>query len=62
MVEMGRECRFASNFDMPRPFTPRKTELPLKTELQPIKSPNALMCPRVKVKEPTHSWDEIARL
>ena len=49
MAEMGKECGFPSNFDMPRPFTPRKTELqrktelPRKTELQPIISPNGLV-------------------
>ena len=30
MVEMGKERGFPSNFDMPRPFTPNKTELPHK--------------------------------
>ena len=30
MVEMGKECGFAWKFDMPRPFTPRKKELPRK--------------------------------
>ena len=28
MVEMGKGYRLTSNFDMPRPFSPRKTELP----------------------------------
>ena len=42
MVEMGKECGFPSNFDMLRSFTPRKTELPRKIELQPIKLPNGL--------------------
>ena len=27
---IGKECGFMSNIDMPRPFTPRKTELPCK--------------------------------
>ena len=48
---MGKECGFLSNFDMPRPFTPRKTEL------QPIKSPNGLL--HLKVEQRTHSGDEI---
>ena len=32
MVETGKECCFPSNFDMPWPFTQRKTELPRKME------------------------------
>ena len=28
MVGIGKECGVTSNFDMPRSFTPRKTELP----------------------------------
>ena len=59
MVEMGKECRFPSNFDMPQPFTPCKTELPSETELQPIKSLNGLMYPREEVEQRTHSGDEI---
>ena len=55
MVEMGKECGFRSNFDMPRPFNPRKAEL------QPIKSPNGLMYPKVDVEQRTHSGDEIDR-
>ena len=64
MVEMGKECGFRSNFDMPRPFTPRKTELPRKTKLQPTKSPNFLLFPRVEVEveQRTHSGDEIDAL
>ena len=27
IVGMGKECGFTSNFDMPRSFTPRKSEL-----------------------------------
>ena len=50
---MDKECRFPSNFDMLRPFTSRKMEL------QPIKSPNGLMYPRVEVEEQTYSGDEI---
>ena len=50
MAEIGKECGFSSNFDMSRPFTPRKTELPCKTELQRIKSPNGLLYPRVEVE------------
>ena len=30
MVEMGKEGGFRSNFDMPRPFTPRKTNFSAK--------------------------------
>ena len=61
MVEMGKECGFPLNFDMPRPFTLRKTELPPKTELQRIKSANDLLYPRVAVAQRTHSGDEIGR-
>ena len=59
MVEMGNECGFPSNFDMFRPFTPHKTELLRKTELQPIKSLNGLLYPRVEVEQQTHSGDKI---
>ena len=59
MVEMGKECDFPSNFDMPRPFTARKTELLCKMELQPIKSQNGLFYPRVEVEQRTHFGDEI---
>ena len=59
MVEMGKECGFQSNFDMSRPFTPRKMELPRKAEFEPIKSPNGLSHPRVAVEQRTHSGDEI---
>ena len=52
MAEMGKECGFPSNFDVPRPFTPRNTEL------EPIKSPNGLVYPRVEVEQRTHSRDE----
>ena len=62
MVEMSKECRFPSTFDIPRPFTTHKTELPRKTELKPIKSPNGLVYPRVEVQQRTHSWDEIGFL
>ena len=27
MVGIGKECRFTSNFDMPKSFTPRKSDL-----------------------------------
>ena len=59
MVEMGKEYGFPLNFDMLRPFTPCKTELPRKTELQPIKSPNGLLYPRLEVEQRTYSGDEI---
>ena len=59
MVELGKECGFPSNSDMPRPFTLRKKELPLKTELQPIKSLNGRLYLRVEVEQQTHSVDEI---
>ena len=60
MVEvMGKECGFPLNFDMPRPFTLRKTELPRKMELLPIKSPDGLLYPRVEQNQRTHSEDEI---
>ena len=55
MAEMGEVCGFPSNLDMPRPFTLCKTELPRKTELQPIKSPNGLVYPRVEVEQRTHT-------
>ena len=35
MVEMGKECGFPSNFDMPRPFSQCKTELPRKMANSP---------------------------
>ena len=59
MVEMGTECGFPLNFDKPRPFAPRETELQRKTELQPIKLSKA-SCIRVEVvmKQRTHSGDE----
>ena len=53
LLEMGKECHFPSNFDMPRQFTTRKTEL------QPIKSPNGLLYPRLEVEQQIHSEDEI---
>ena len=61
MVEMGKECDFSSNFDMPRPFTLRKVELPRKTELQRIKQTNnyGLLYSRVEAEQRTHSGDEI---
>ena len=59
MVEMGKECSFPSNFDMLRPFSLRKAELRLKTELQPIKSPRGLLKPRVAIEQRTHSGHEI---
>ena len=59
MVDMGKECGFPSNFDMPWPFTPGKTGLPCITELQPIKSPKGLLYPRVDLEQRIHSRDEI---
>ena len=59
IAEMDKECGFPSNFNMPGPFTTRKTELPHKTELQPIRLPNGLLYPRVEVEQLTHSGDEI---
>ena len=60
MVEMGEKCGFPSNFDMPRPFNPRKTELSCKVSYsQPIKSPNNLLHPRVEEEQRIHSGDEI---
>ena len=55
MAGTCKECRFPSHFDMPRPITPCETELPRKTELQPIKSPNGLAYPRVEVEQQTQS-------
>ena len=55
MVEMGKECGFPFNFDILRPFTRCKTELQSKMELQPIKSPNDLLYPRVEVCRATNS-------
>ena len=55
---MGKECVFPSNFDMPRPFTSCKAELPRKTELQPVKSSNGLLFPSVEKERRTHSGDE----
>ena len=51
MVEMGKECGLPSNFDIPRPFTSHQMELPHKTELQPIESPNSLLYARVEVEQ-----------
>ena len=48
LVEIDKECGFPLNFDMPWPFSPRKTEL------QPIKSPNVLLYPRVEEQQRTH--------
>ena len=59
MVEMGKECGFPLNFDMPWPFTHRKTELPRKTELQPIRSPNGFLYPTVEEEQRTHFGDEV---
>ena len=53
MVEMGKENGFSSNLDMLRPFTPRKTELYRNIELQPLKSPNGLLYPKVEVERLT---------
>ena len=48
-----KECGLPSNFDMPRPFTP------CKTEFQPTKLPNGLLYPRVEVEQRTHSGYDI---
>ena len=61
MVEMGKECGIPSNFDMTRPFTSRKKELPRKTEVQPIKIADGLLYPRVEKEQRTHSGDEIGK-
>ena len=39
--------------------SPRKTKIPRKTELQPIKLPNGLSYPRVEEEQRTHSGDKI---
>ena len=44
---------------MPRLFTPHKTDLRRRTELQPVKSPNGLLYPRVEEKQRTHFGDDI---
>ena len=59
MVEVDKECCFPLNFGLSRPFSLRKTELPRKTELQPIELPNGVLCPRVEEEQQTHSGDEI---
>ena len=56
MVEMGKECRFPSNFDMPQPFTPHTTELPRKTE---FKSPFCY-CHFVRVNCKPHRPKEVS--
>ena len=51
-----------SNVDIYAFVSPRKTELPCKTELQPIQSPNGLLYSRVEVEQRTYSGDEIDNL
>ena len=48
MVALGKECGFTSNFDIPRSFTPRKSEL------RPKIAKSQSDCR-------THSGDEIAK-
>ena len=59
MVGIGKEYGFKLNFDMPRSFTQRKSELRPKMANSPIRLPNGLLYPRVEVEQRTHSGDEI---
>ena len=58
MVGIGKEYGFMSNFKMPWPFAPRKTELPRNGE-HPIRLPNGLLYPRVEEEQRLHSGDDI---
>ena len=49
MIEMGKECGFPSNFDMPLPFY----------LAQNARLPNGLLYPRVEVEQRTRSGDDI---
>ena len=60
MVGIGKEYGFQVDFDMPGLFTPHKTELRRKTELQPIKSLNCVLYGKVEVEQRTHFGDKIA--
>ena len=59
MVATAKEYGLISNFDMLRPFTPRKAELPRKMA---IRLPNGLLYPRVEVKQSTHSGDDTVNI
>ena len=59
VVDKGKEYRFTLNFNMPRSFTPRKSDLQPKNGEQPVRLPNGLLHPRVEVEQRTHSGDEI---
>ena len=45
VVGIGKECGFTSNFDMPRSFTPRKTELRRKMVNSQSEQPTASCIP-----------------
>ena len=62
MVGTGKEYDFTSNFDMLRPFTPQKTELPSQNGEQPIRLQNGLLYTRVEVEQRTHSGDQIGQI
>ena len=51
MVGIGKECGFTSNFDMPRSFSPCKSELRPQNVEQPIRLPSSLLYPRVEVEQ-----------
>ena len=56
MVGIGKEYGFTSNFDMPRPFTLPKMELPRKMANS---QSDCRTASRVEVKQLTHSGDKI---
>ena len=65
VIDVGKEYLFTLNFNMPRSFTRRKSDLwpknvAYKNGEQPIRLPNGLLYPRVEAEQRTHSWDEIA--
>ena len=51
MVGIGKECGFTSNLDMPGLFTGFQIGVTAKNGDQPITLPNALLYPRVDVKQ-----------
>ena len=60
MVGIGKECGFTSNFNMPRSFTLRKSELrPEMANSQSDCRTASCIPPRVEVEQRTHSGDEI---
>ena len=58
MVGIAKEYGFTPNFDMPRSFTPRRSDIQAKMA-KLIRLPNGLLYPRVEVEQRTHSGDDI---